>query len=183
MTLTMGQLEDTFYCPVLKSLHTIDIHTCKTLNGLSYTVFANSAVDAIDIAAPLDIKLVTPATLTMMHLTIATSLAAAGNLLAYEDDGVAAHFDVTGGVAQTPINRNRNSVLTSGVLAYTGVTVTQATADVLILSERIGGVLGGRVERGSYLILKTNTQYLFRLTTDADNNEGSMVLSWFENVS
>ena len=177
--LTMGQLADTFYSETLKALSISEIQTSSVANGLSFVVGVNSAIDTIDIAAPLNILLIAPDDDKLIHLGVAISIVSAGSFDTFEDDGNLAHFNVSGGVALTSLNRNRNSLIASDVLAYSAPTVTAATDDARILSERIGGVLGGDVREGSYLILKKNTKYLFRIRTDADNNEGSITLSWF----
>ena len=181
MTLSMKQLSETYYDTLTKSLKTITDKTFAVLLGNSYMVSQNSAIDALDIAAPLTYHVTTPDTLYQAHLEAAVSVGAAAIIEVFEDDGNAAHFDVSAGDAVIPINRNRNSANVSAFTVASGVTVTQATADVLIYSRRVGGVLGSS---GNFpedgIILKLNTQYLIRVLSDADNNEGSLGLTWHE---
>jgi len=181
MTLTMGQLSETYYDTLTKSLKTITDKTFAVLLGNSYMVAQNTAVDAFDIATPLTYHITTPDSLYQAHMQAIISVGAAAIVELFEDDGNAAHFDVSAGTAVVPFNKNRNSENLSTFTVAFGVTVTQATADVLIFAKRVGGVLGNAVEfPEDGIILKFGTQYLIRVLSDADNNEGSLGLTWHE---
>jgi len=143
-----------------------------------FTAYQRTAVDALDIAAPLTFWFI-PATYNP-HVIVRANLGAQGYLEIFEDDGNAAHFNVSAGNAFVPVNRNRVSTQASLMALRTGVTVTQATADVLIYAETMANLIGGGIEHEHEFILKAGTEYLFRLSTYADNNEGSLILNWYE---
>ena len=177
--LTMEQVSDSYYYDDLKSLSTADVRSVMTAKGKSFTVSQSSLLDALDILTPLTYWVTTPAT-GHAHIDISCIVTLAATLEIFEDDGNAAHFNVSAGADKTPINRNRVSTTESGLVIATGVTVTQATADVMLITRRLGGFIGGTYTSGSDLILAPSTEYLFMLTSDADNNEGSLILDWFE---
>jgi len=87
---------------------------------------------------------------------------------------------VTGGSAVTPVNRDHESVNTSGATVTKGVTVTQATVDVLIESQAIARASSGGVRHEHKLA--RNTSYLVRATSYVDNNEGSLSIDWYEHT-
>lgn len=153
--------------------------------GNAYRVFQSVGTDAFDIAAPLTYHVTTPNTTKWPHIVWRAASTTESLLEIFQDNGNAAHFDVSAGDAVTPKNRNHNSANTSGLTVASGVTITQATVDVLIYSEYVGSKksegadTGGRFED----VLKQNTEYLFRLTSVADNNEGSLGLDWYEHTN
>lgn len=169
---------------ITKSLVIIEHEHRVIHEGKSYSLPQSTATDAFDIAAPLTAHIVTPDTTEWTHMI--WMLAASGIALfeIFEDDENASHFDISGGDVATPLNANRNSANTSGLVIKTGVTITQATADVLIHSEYLGGLKHiGSTARRLEMILEQNREYLFKFTSIADNNEGSMLLDWYEHTN
>ena len=154
----------------------------KIHEGKAYKTFQSLGTDAFDIATPMTYHVTTPNTAEWAHLVWIAGSTSESLLEIFQDNGNAAHFDVSAGDAVTPKNRNHNSDNASGLTVASGVTITQATADVLIHSEYIGSKKSegaGREDRFED-VLKQNTEYLFRLTSVADNNEGSLGLDWYE---
>ena len=102
----------------------------------------------------------------------------------FEDNGVITDFDVTGGVQMIPFCRNRSLCCDSisDAVVHSGVTVTAATAAAALPTKRVGGLLGGELSHKPCLVLNSNTKYLFRISTDANNNEGTLVLTWFNYI-
>jgi len=166
--------------PVTFSLQVIDFMDHEVHAGDAFTVSQRSAIDAFDIASPLSFYIITPNTAKHAHLT----LYGEANLPAYweffEDTDVIGEFNVSGGSAITPVNRNRNSDITSTLTITTGPTITAATAAARIATESTGKA-GGGVE-GLGFILKKNTKYLARATSYQDNNEGSLRMKWHEHT-
>ncbi len=154
----------------------------KIHEGKAFKVFQSLGTDAFDIAAPMTYHVTTPNNAEWAHLVWLAGSTAESLLEIFQDNGNASHFDVSAGSAVTPKNRNHNSDNTSGLTVALGVTVTQATSDVLIHSEYIGSKKseGAGKEDRFEDVLKQNTEYLFRLTSVADNNEGSLGLDWYE---
>jgi hypothetical protein len=162
----------------------IDYQHHKIHDGNSYIITQRAAKDALDENAPLTYYIITPDTTKWAHMTAEINLADGGYFEVFEDTGVAAEFNVSGGTSQTPINLDRNSSNTSGLTITYGSTVTAATSAALIYTESIGGKKGaGSGATRLELILKQNTEYLARLSTHADNNEGSMELAWYEHTN
>jgi hypothetical protein len=151
--------------------------------GDTYTISQVTALDALDTGSPLTYYVVTPDTTDWVHLWFQAELSEGGYMEVFEDTGVAAEFDVSGGTAQTPINMNRNSSNTSGLTITYGATVTAATSAARLDAKVVGGKksAGATAARHEF-ILKQNTEYLFRVSTYADNNEGSLGLGWYEHT-
>jgi len=154
----------------------------KIHEGKAYKTFQSLGTDAFDIAAPITYHVTTPDTAEWAHLVWTAGSTSESLLEIFKDNGNASHFDVSAGDAVTPQNRNHNFPNESSLTIASGVTITQATSDVLIHSEYIGSKKSegaGREDRFED-VLKQNTEYLFRLTSVADNNEGSLGLDWYE---
>jgi hypothetical protein len=165
------------------ALMTISYPHHEIHDGNAYTITQFAAKDALDTGSPLTYYVVTPNTTAWAHLWFQAELADGGYVEVFEDNGTAAEFDVSGGTSQTPINMNRNSSNTSGLTITYGATVTAADAAARIDVRVIGGkkAAGATASRQEF-IMKQNTEYLFRLSTYADNNEGSLGLEWYEHT-
>lgn len=126
------------------------------------------------------VKLVTPNTTTWSHFMF--DIKSSGICVSTFDEG--ASGGMTGGAAVVPINNNRNSANTSGVVITSGVTV--ATTYVTRLENDKWGAsgfketIGGGSSRDDELILKQNTTYLRSFTSGADNNIIQFKASWYE---
>jgi len=166
--------------PATFSLQVIDFMDYEVHAGHAFVVSQRSAVDAFDILSPLSFYIITPNTTKHSHI----ALYGEANLPAYwelfEDTGNAAEFNVSGGSTITPINRNRNSDITSTLTITTGPTITAATAAALIATEATGKAGGDGKSLG--FVLKKNTKYLARATSYLDNNEGSFRMKWHEHT-
>ena len=150
-------------------------------HGHGFYVTQDYAAAEFDIAAPFTLQIVTPDTTNWCHIVWEVAATATALFEVFEDNGNADHYNISGGDSNTPEQKNRNSENTSDMTCTTGVTVTKAESDVKIYSTYVGGFKSpgsniGRHER----ILKQGTAYLFRFTSIADNNEGSMNLFWYE---
>ena len=163
------------------AITTIEYEHHEIHGGRGYSLSQSTATDALDIAAPLTVWIITPNSTRWAHMTWELSVSAMALFSIFEDDGNASNFDISGGDAGVAMNANRNSTNTSVLTLATGVTVTKAETGALIYSEYLGGFKqSGTASRRHEMILKQNTEYLFRLTSIADNNEGSMNLDWYE---
>jgi hypothetical protein len=90
---------------------------------------------------------------------------------------------VTGGTTLTPINKNRNSLITSQSAALLNPTVTNTGTMILnqILIGGSGKKAGGGQTGSSDLILKPLTTYLFRITNvNGTDHVAEMILEWIE---
>jgi len=184
----IGTGDGTFQVPQMdamtRALTTISYAHHEIHGGSGFSLAQSTAEDALDIAAPLTVWIITPNTTKWAHMTWELSVATMALFEIFEDNGNAAHFDISGGSAGSALNANRNSTKSSGLTLATGVTITAATADVLIYSTYLGGFKqAGTSSKRHEVILKQNTEYLFKLTSIADNNEGSLVLDWYEHTN
>lgn len=150
--------------------------------GNSFVAFQRTTLDGLDIASPLSFWFIPAISTYNPHVTVKVNVGAQAILEIFEDDGDPNHFDVTNGSAFIPVNRNRTSTKASTAFVITGPTITQATADCLIYAETLGNLIGGEYSREHEFIFKYGTSYLIRLSTFADNNEGSLVLNWYERI-
>ncbi|GAF84061.1 unnamed protein product, partial [marine sediment metagenome] len=169
-----------FMSKLTGAMKMIDYSHHEIHGGGAYTLSQRSAVNAFDIAAPMSFSIVTPNTTRWAHMVISGECNTPAFWELFEDNGVAANFDVAGGVIVNSINRNRNSANASGLLVTTAPVITQATVAALIASEAIAKSSSGG-ERHEFM-LRQNTQYLVRATSYADNNEGSLSLNWYEHT-
>jgi hypothetical protein len=135
--------------------------------------------DALGAAASINIAVTTPDTTQEQHLEIFFS--GTGEFLGEFLEGAT----VSEGSDVTPANKHRRSANTSNVAAKIGVTV--ADAGTLIERTYLGGGSGsgahGGADRGTAeWVLDRNTTYLFRLTSQAADNEVQIELIWYEHT-
>lgn len=171
------------FCDKLtRAIKVMDYEHHEIHEGSSFMAFQLSAVNDLDIATPLTFSIITPATMVLTHLAMEANLGDAGYVEIFEDNGNAAQFDISGGTPFTPVNRNRYLRTASVMHMWTGVTVTQANVATRIFAKSMVNRWGGEVSHREELILDNNRQYLIRLSTYADNNEGSLNLNWYEHT-
>ncbi len=134
-----------------------------------YTTLAN--------AGELRVKLVTPDTTKWSHFL--WEIESSGGLVTQFYEG--ASGGMAGGSAVTPLNNNRNSTNTSGVVITSGVAV--ATADGLLISQASWKkrTQGSQV-REDELILKRDTIYLRKFTSTENDNLVRFKASWYEHT-
>ncbi len=146
----------------------------------AYVINQRTAVDAFDIASPINFYIITPNTAKRAHMVVGLEANTPCYWEMFEDDGNTDNFDVAGGSVVTPINRFRESTSTSGLTITAGATVTEAADSVRIDGSAVTkGSSGG--ERHE-MVLARNTKYLVRATSYVDNNEGSLGLDWYEHT-
>lgn len=181
MTLTIQQLKEGVLNDPLNVLPVCDILESKNANGEVFYVSVNTALNTLSIADPITISMLTPDSDNLACVSIIAIVTAGAILEVFEDNGVLTDFNVSGGVSMIPFNRNRCSCAEgpSEFILYSGVTVTAATAAVALPVKRVGGLLGGEMAHRPGLVLKKNTKYLFRIASDANFNEGTLVLTWY----
>lgn len=184
MALTIQQVKEGIINDTLGAMPAVDVLDNKNSLGEVFYVSVNTALNALDIASPITISIVTPNTAKLVSMSIIAIVTAGAILEVFEDNGVITDFNVTGGVQMIPFCRNRSLCCDhiSDAIVHSGVTVTAATATVALPIKRVGGLLGGEMAHRPCLVLSKNTKYLFRISTDADNNEGTLVLTWFDYI-
>jgi hypothetical protein len=94
--------------------------------------------------------------------------------------------DRTGTSAQSIINRNRNSATTAGMTVHKGTSGGTTDGTRIQWTASGSGTAAGRqagVRRDvSEMILDQNVKYIFRVTSDANNNRIAVKLDWYEHV-
>jgi len=182
---------------VLASRHMLDMLADSNFYSLRMTQFFNaavndgrahvltitSAVDGLDTTAPLTLLLQTPDSDKFIYMDVVATASGDALLEMFEDDGDTNHFNVSGGTTVTPRNRNRNFDDDSDMIIKKDVTINAATDDVKLFSMRLGSKKCGGSTALTDGVLKRNTKYLIRLSTVADNNEGTLGINWYEAYS
>lgn len=139
--------------------------------GLAYVAsggatLALSAVKDILIATPNDAE-------NLVHLLIQVRGSGESNVLFYEAPTTSV------GTPVTPRNRNRNASDTTAVTVLDTPTVT--AVGTLLLEEHFGSgrQTGGETRSEGEFVLKPNTKYLIRITSEANGNDISWHLHWY----
>jgi len=87
---------------------------------------------------------------------------------------------ITGGTAQTPLNSNRNSSTSSSL------TIVKNPTSISNYGTKIFGMRSGQnkeagiTERNWELILKKNTTYVYKITSNGNSNNISYIGNWYE---
>ena len=162
----------------------IDYPHAEVHSGSAYTIANTISIAA---AATASFILETPNTTKWAHLTFqATALSGPATFELYE--GVSANAD---GTLATPINNNRNSTKTSGLVVRlnpTGISGGSLLSKAQTGSAGSGffstGLSGGMISRDSEYILKQNTKYEIRITNDhTDPQVFSYQNNWYEHTN
>lgn len=133
-------------------------------------------------AANNDFIVTTPNTTTWAHMRFALEATDQTEFYVYEGNILG-----TGGTAVTPVNSNRNSsgtsVLTIKQNQVVGTLGTKLASQSFGASSNPAKSIGGGLGREDEIILKQNTNYLFRITSRADGNIVSYRGMWYEHIS
>ncbi len=152
-----------------------EIHSGDHYYIEGYTTLANEGV--------LRVKLVTPDTAKWAHFQWA--IASTGILVTTLHEG--ASGGMGSGSSVTPLNNNRNSAKTSGMIITSGVAA--ATVTGTLISNASWGAsgfksnIGGGASRDDEIILKQNTTYLRTFTSGAADNIVQFKASWYEHTN
>ncbi len=160
-----------------ETLQTIDYAHHEIHSGSHYYIQGYLELDDTD---TYYVKLVTPNTTRWSHFIF--SIKSTGICTSTFDEG--ATGGMTGGAGVTPINNNRNSASTSGMVLTGGVTAADSYA-LRLENDKWGADgfkenIGGGSARSDELILKQNTTYLRTFTSGANSNIIQFKASWYE---
>lgn len=97
---------------------------------------------------------------------------------------------LTGGIDHVPLNRERNSSHTSDALVaktgYNGDPLSYGSAGITLAEYHFGsnkaGALAGGAKESPLWIIKNNVDTVFRLESEATNNELSLEVAWYEHI-
>lgn len=158
------------------AMYTVDYAHHEIHAGSHYYV---EGVATLASSAILRVRLITPNTTKWAHFLWTISSSNILNTQLYED----ASGGMAGGTNVTPLNNNRNSSNTSGMVITSGVGV--ATDNGKLISQASWSVrnVGGEQTRDDELILKQNTTYLRVFTSGANDNVVNFKASWYEHTS
>jgi|GEM_PF-5004558 len=159
-----------------RCLTTIDIHASLLHTGKAFYMKSFIELDDTD---TYYIKLVTPVD---KELHFGFIIKSTGILTSYFDEE--ATGGMAGGSAVTPLNRNRNSLITSGAVLTAGVT-TATSYNKRLDSDKWGSdgfrtTIGGSGGMVSEWVLKKNTTYIRSFISGANNNVIQFEASWLE---
>lgn len=157
--------------PLTGALTTIDgIH--RHLHDGEAFIYSGAAT--LSDAAAQDILLVVPAGI-YPHIFFTVRGSGETNAVLYEAATVSAN-----GTGVAEINRNRNSTNVASLAVYTGPTVTGTGTVLMTVHFGSGQQLGGEDRAEQEFLLKPSTIYLFRITSEANGNDLSWQIGWYE---
>jgi len=128
----------------------------------------------------IKLGITTPAGLKQAHVTFEVEGTSQTEFRMYEDP------TYTSGTPLTPINNNRNSSKTSILTVVKDPTVSDAGDLILIQSKGKAGTTPNRADltanarREREIILKSDSKYLFEITSKDDDNIITFVGEWYE---
>lgn len=132
-------------------------------------------------ASTVDLAIITPDTTKWAHMTFSFETTGETLFQIYE----VSDFDGDGGVV-TPLNNNRNSTNASVLTITTDPTVNSygnlIGASLVGVTTNPTKSSGGLVARNNELILKQNTKYIFKFTSNSANNNISYAAEWYEHT-
>lgn len=165
------------------SLVSMDFTQSRLVEGYSYEHTQSSDYDDFDENDVLAYHITVPDVTTRVFIAFGIAVSGTCFFEAFEDKGVEAEFDVSGGDTIAPVITNRNKSRASVLATAITVAPTITAADVAArgYSRWCGpGYSMPLVNPSRWLILKQDTQYLFRLTSRSNNNEGTLIINWDE---
>ena len=175
-----GQFGDfPVYDGATNATRTISYPHHEVHGGSAYWAANNATIDNTEVNT---VSITTPDTTKWAHLLLCIDATTTGTFEVLEDV-----TSLSGGSAFTAMNFNRNSSKTSGMTVTTGDTTgtdpITPTGGTTIWSETLGtrGIATTR-ENASELVLKQNSIYLFRVTSSANSNNCTILLTWYEHT-
>lgn len=158
---------------VLSALRVTSAALATLNDGDAFFVSVSAAKNATQ---TYEVRFQTPNSMDEVHLLLDFSGAKETKVALYEGT-TKTHVALN---ALTPTNKNRNSSAAStATVCHTPAGSGDGT---LLFSETFGAgkKIGGQAREDSELILKRNTAYLLRLTSNAASNTVNAVLDWYE---
>lgn len=159
--------------PITNALRVINAEHAEIHEAHHYFV---SDIDIdIDIATPKYWHVQAPDSAVRIHFTWEMETQNAALIEVFENPTLA-----TNGAGMTEWNNDRNSGNTSNLNTYRDPNVT--VDGTLIYSKRLVSdkKSGGFVKRSHEIILDQAASYLFKITTDADDNEANIFMEYYE---
>jgi hypothetical protein len=164
--------------PSTHSLQVLSYEHHEVHSGSHYEVRINKDIPN---GGTYNIAFTTPDTLKWIHMIFGVSTELQAGILLYENI-----TSFTGGTAVTPINNNRNSANTSGLVDMefdtTPTLGTPTTLGDMVLGS--GRAIGGEARGSAEFVLKQNTTYLMAITNQSGSaaNETNIFLNWYEHT-
>ena len=167
-----------------RSVITIPYEHHEVHDGNHYTFVTYD--EDFDNAETIEYLITAPASPVEMHLVVNVSGAATTLYQLFEDS-----TRTTTDTASTAYNNNRNSTDTATLVIQThsttdGADGTQIDASSFGLDTGVGAgsiTTGGSERSSQEWILKFDAVYLLKVTSNADNNNVTIRLSWYEHTS
>ena len=182
MSLTIDQFLDAFADINFYGLKAVQFFNAAVNEGKAFIYTYSSAKNGLDVASPMTVFLQTPNSDELSYMDIVVSLASGGLFELFEDNGNTSDFNVSGGTDAVVRNRNRNFPDNSSLIVKTSPTITTLTNNVRLIDFRLGSRRVGGNIGATDGVLKANTKYVIRLSTNNDNNEGTIALNWYEAI-
>lgn len=174
-----GEVDDVRIDASTNSLQTVDYAHHEIHSGSHYYIQGYLELDDNDTHY---VKLVTPDTTKWSHFIFKINSTGICSTTFDED----ATGGMTGGAGVTPINNNRNSANTSGLVFTSGVTACTGYTTRLDNdkwgSDGFKENIGGGSSRDDEIMLKQNTVYCRSFISGADDNIIQFKASWYEHT-
>ena len=160
------------------ALQTISYEHHEVHSGSHYEIRINKDVAN---AGTYNLAFTTPDTTKWIHMVFGVSVELEADIVLSENI-----TSFTGGSAVTPINNNRNSTNTSGLVDMefdtTPTMGSPATLAHMVLGS--GRSIGGEARASSEIVLKQNTTYLLVISNQSGSaaNETNIFLNWYEHT-
>lgn len=161
------------------SVKMIDYSHAELHAGDHYVWAGNVELDS---AASKTYLLTTPNTTKWIHMSTVFDGSAITQFAIYEG------ADRVGTTAKTPLNRNRNSVKTAGLVIHEDVSGGTTDGTLLPVTHKSGSATNqanspATARSENEIILKQNTKYLIRLTSFTNDNLINATFDWYEHTN
>ncbi len=180
LDINMRGYNDTNWQPVgldeiTRSLNYLDHSHHEVHEGDAYTYCEQNTLNA---DATRDLLIVTPDTGVWGHFLWRIRGSGEASMALYE--GTTTSNDGTG---VTEVNRNRNSANTSDLVVTHTPTITGVGTVICMQHFGSSQKAGGEERAVNEFILKQNTKYLLRVTSEAASNDLSTEIDWYEHTN
>lgn len=162
--------------PATNTLQTID-YPHHEIHAGSHFVYTDHV--PLSSAETMEYLVTTPNTTRWAHMMFDLDGSAITQFELYEG------ATVSGSVAQTPGNNNRNSSTTPGVTVHKAISGSALGTRIHIYkggSSSAQSRSGGQARNDTEIILKQNTKYVLKITSGSDNNLCNVRLEWYEHT-
>lgn len=160
---------------VTNALETIDYAHHEIHAGNSFSYCENNT---LGVSGVRNILFVTPDTTKWCHFLWNARATAETSVALYETTTTS-----NNGTGVTAYNHNRNSATNTGATLTHTPTITGDGTLLCVQHFGVGQRGGGETRAVHEWVLKQNTKYLIRVTSEAADNDVTLMLDWYEHTN